>query len=173
MGFCPDDLEIVPTTALAFVADQLQASPATRHVYGARSQTDYVNDQGSRHQRFDEPASLEKLGTRYIPAVKQVQHHEVSCIVENRTDWANKQDKPRNSPDYPGAGFRGLLWPDVIGRNRDLRKVVQEIVREHLQRRHRNKREEGARTKHTEHISTPSSRAPLGKTCLVRHRCRR
>ncbi len=29
MGFCPDDLEIVPTTALAFVADQLQASPAT------------------------------------------------------------------------------------------------------------------------------------------------
>ena len=39
MGFCPDDLEIVPTTALAFVADQLQASPATLHVYGARSQT--------------------------------------------------------------------------------------------------------------------------------------
>ena len=34
MGFCPDDLEIVPTTALAFVADQLQASPATLHVYG-------------------------------------------------------------------------------------------------------------------------------------------
>jgi TnpA family transposase len=39
MGFCPDDLEIVPTTALAFVADQLQASPAALHVYGARSQT--------------------------------------------------------------------------------------------------------------------------------------
>ena len=34
MGFCPDDLEIVPTTALAFVADQLQASPAALHVYG-------------------------------------------------------------------------------------------------------------------------------------------
>jgi TnpA family transposase len=37
MGFCPDDLEIVPTTALAFVADQLQASPAALHVYGGLS----------------------------------------------------------------------------------------------------------------------------------------
>ena len=39
MGFSPDGLEIVPTMAVAFVAEQLHASPAALRDYGARSQT--------------------------------------------------------------------------------------------------------------------------------------
>jgi TnpA family transposase len=39
IGFSPDDLEIIPTTAVAFAAEQLQASPAALHNYGVRSQT--------------------------------------------------------------------------------------------------------------------------------------
>ena len=38
MGFSPDGLEIVPTMAVAFVAEQLHASPAALRDYGARSQ---------------------------------------------------------------------------------------------------------------------------------------
>jgi TnpA family transposase len=39
IGFSPDDLENVPTTAVAFLAEQLQASPAALPDYGTRSQT--------------------------------------------------------------------------------------------------------------------------------------
>jgi len=39
IGFSPDDLETVPTAAMTFVAEQLQASPAALHDYGGRSQT--------------------------------------------------------------------------------------------------------------------------------------
>jgi TnpA family transposase len=39
IGFSPDDLETVPTMALALVAGQLQTSPAVLRDYGARSQT--------------------------------------------------------------------------------------------------------------------------------------
>src|SRR4029077_11039212 len=92
-------------------------------------------------------------GTRRFPTTKQVQHYEESCIVENRTDRTDKQDKLGNLTNLPTAWFRGLLWPNVIGRNRNLRKVIQEIVREHLQGRHRHKRQEGTRTKYTEHVA--------------------
>jgi Domain of unknown function (DUF4158) len=39
MGFSPDNLEIVSTMAVAFVAEQLHVSPAALRDYGARSQT--------------------------------------------------------------------------------------------------------------------------------------
>jgi hypothetical protein len=58
-----------------------------------------------RHQRFDEPASLEGRSTRRVPTTKQVQHCEESCIVENRTDRTDKQDKLGNLTNLPTAWF--------------------------------------------------------------------
>src|ERR1700730_9205524 len=110
----------------------------------------HVDYQRLRDQRFDEPASLENWSTRRVPTTKQVQHHEVSCIVENRSDRTDTEDKPGNLTNLPAAWLRGFLWPNVIGRNRNLRKVVQKIVREHLQGRQRAKRQEGTRAKNTE-----------------------
>jgi TnpA family transposase len=39
LGFAPDDLTTPPATAITFLADQLEVSPAVLHSYGARSQT--------------------------------------------------------------------------------------------------------------------------------------
>src|SRR5689334_15878042 len=39
LGFAPDDLTTAPPTAISFLADQLQVSPAVLHSYGSRSQT--------------------------------------------------------------------------------------------------------------------------------------
>ena len=39
LGFAPDDLTTAPATAITFLADQLEVSPAVLHSYGARSQT--------------------------------------------------------------------------------------------------------------------------------------
>jgi hypothetical protein len=104
---------------------------------------DDVNDQRLRHQRFDEPASLKKPGRGRIPAVKDVKHHKEGGVIKIELYGANKQNKPRYGPDLPGPWFRGLVRRNVIGRDRDLRKVIQEIVREHLQRSHRHKGQEG------------------------------
>src|SRR5580700_5397267 len=84
----------------------------------------YVDYQRLRDQRFDEPASLENRSPGRVPTTKQVQHHKVSCIVENRTDRTDTQDKLGNLTNLPTARFRGLLQPNTIGRNRNLRKVV-------------------------------------------------
>ena len=42
---------------------------------------------------------------------------------------------------------------DIVRRDRRLRKVIQQVIRQHLDRRQRQKRQEQARPQHTEHVA--------------------
>jgi hypothetical protein len=69
----------------------------------------HVDYQRLRDQRFNEPARLENRGTGRVPTTEHVQHHKVSCIVENRTNRTDTEDKLGNLTNLPTAWFRGLL----------------------------------------------------------------
>ena len=52
-----------------------------------------------------------------------------------------------------GRGARDLLGIDVVGRDRDLREVVQQVVRQDLDRRHRDEGQDRARAEDAEHVA--------------------
>src|SRR5262249_42136464 len=69
------------------------------------------------------------------------------------TNRANEGDVLGNLAHVPGAGLGNLLCADVVGGNGDLRKIVEQIVGEHLDRRHGDKGQPGAGTYQAESVS--------------------
>ena len=81
------------------------------------------------------------------------EHDEKSRVVENRADGADKENEPPDLPDVPGPRLSYLLFVHGIGWNWHLREVIEQVVRQHLNRGHREKGEEGAGAQHAEHVS--------------------
>ena len=112
---------------------------------------DDVDDERLCEQGFDEPAALEQSGI--APGVEAVEHQEIRDIVEDRADWADEQNEFRDVADVPPPRHGQVFGVDVVGRDRGLREVVQQVVGEHLNRRHRQKRQEDAGAEHAEHVA--------------------
>ena len=55
--------------------------------------------------------------------------------------------------DVPSPRHRQILGIDIVGRDGGLREVVQQIVGQHLDRRHRQERQEDAGAEHAEHVA--------------------
>ena len=133
-----------------------------------------VDDERLGHERFDKPASVKQRGRvglfragaiceargefcRWheveMVAFENEPHHGVGRVVENRTDRADADDEFCDLADVPRPRLGDLLRADVVGRNRHLREVVEQIVREHLNGRHRHEGKPGAGADHAEHVS--------------------
>ena len=58
-------------------------------------------------------------------------------------------------------GTAEILGVDVVGRDGGLREIVEQVVGEHLDRRHRQERQEDAGAEHAEHVAEVGARAHL------------
>ena len=63
-----------------------------------------VDDERLRQQGFDEPSSLEQC--RIIPRIEDVEHREISDIIEDRADWTDEQHELRDVSNVPSPRHR-------------------------------------------------------------------
>jgi hypothetical protein len=54
-----------------------------------------------------------------------------------------------------------VVLVDIVGRDRGLREIVEQVVGEHLDRQHRQKGQKQARAEHAEHVAEIGARAHL------------
>ena len=94
-------------------------------------------------------------------ALKTIEHREIRDVVEDRADRADEQHEIRDIADVPSPRHRQVFRVDVVGRDGRLRKVVEQVVGEHLDRRHRQERQDDAGAEHAEHVAEIGARAHL------------
>jgi hypothetical protein len=107
--------------------------------------------QGLRQQRFDEPAILKQR--RIGPRIKFIEHYGISAVIEYRTDRSYEDHEFENVADVPTARPGNVFRVDVVGWNCRLRKVIEQIIGEYLDRRHREKWQKQAGAEYTEHVA--------------------
>ena len=110
-----------------------------------------MDDERLGEQRFDEPAVLEQC--RIAPRVEDIEHREIRDVIEDRADRADEQHEFRDVANVPSPRHRQVFGIDVVGWDGGLREVVQQIVGEHLDRRHRQERQDDAGAEHAEHVA--------------------
>src|SRR2546425_412037 len=121
-----------------------------------------MDDQRLGHKRLNEPTGVEQRrrvsmirGIRAITrhqvrgdpnmiALKYEPHNRICRVIEYRADWADEDNEFGDLADLPRSRFGSLLRANIVGRNRHLRKIVKQIIRQHLDGRHRQIRQPGA-----------------------------
>ena len=126
---------------------------------------DHVDDERLRQQALDEPARLKQAravrggrGGRDIPAAEHVEHHEVGRVVEDRRARADEHDEAGERLDVPRSWLPDLVGVDIVGRDRGLTEIVEQVVGQDLDRQHRQERDEDARAEHAEHVAEVARR---------------
>src|ERR1700730_150592 len=120
---------------------------------------DDVDNESLRQQGLDEPAGLEQRWI--IPAVEDVEHGEESGVVEDRADWPDEHHELENIADVPFPRNHEIVLVDIVGRNRRLREIIDQVVGEHLDRQHWQEGQKDAGTEHAEHIAEITARTHL------------
>src|SRR5262249_60188972 len=82
-----------------------------------------------------------------------MQQHVERQEVEDGADWTYVQHKAANQPDIPLPRLPDEILIDVVGRNGDLRKVVEEVVQQYLYRQHRKERQGYVRGSNDDNVS--------------------
>src|SRR5579862_4462847 len=85
------------------------------------------------------------------PEVKP--HQAIRGVIEDGTDGTDKNDELCYISHVPRFRFDDLARTDVVGRNRHLGKVVEQIVGKDLDGQHRHEWKPGACTDHAEHVA--------------------
>ena len=109
---------------------------------------DDVHDERLRQKRLHEPAGLEErhgvifYATRHRwvvenTAVEEKPHQGKGGVIENRADRPDHDHEPLDVADVPLARTPDLLLIDAVGGNAGLRKVVEQVVKQNLDRLHR------------------------------------
>jgi hypothetical protein len=90
--------------------------------------------------------------------MEDLQHNEECRVIEDRADRPDEEDEAFYLRDVPRPRPRYLLIVHCVVGNRHLGEVVQQVIGQHLDWRHRQKRQEGARSQYAEHISEVRAR---------------
>src|SRR5262249_8706151 len=88
-------------------------------------------------ERFDKPARVEKL----FAGMKYFQQQKKSQEIINGANRAYEYHKFSDQADVQALRLLYETGIDVVGRDRDLRKVVKEIIEQYLGRQHGQKRQ--------------------------------
>src|SRR5579871_623353 len=118
-----------------------------RHLTGA----DHVHDEGLADDGLDEPAGLEQL--LVVPGTVVVDEDAESHVVEHRAQGTDHHHIPADVAHVPTARLLQVLRVHVVGRDGDLREIVEQVVDQHLDGRHRHERQEDAGAQHAEHVA--------------------
>ena len=110
---------------------------------------DHEDHERLRRQRLDEPAAPELA----VAGVQDHEHHEERREVEDRADRPEDHHEAADEPDVPGRRAGDSLLVDVVGRDRHLTDVVEQVVEQDLRRQHRQEREEERRAGGAEHVA--------------------
>ena len=100
-------------------------------------------------ERLDEPAGA-KQGRA---GVEDAQHDGEGEEVVDARDRAEEGHEAADQADVPLGGAREELLVDVVGRDRHLADVVEEVVEQDLRRQHRQEREEQRGAGGGEHVA--------------------
>src|SRR5215469_10716348 len=102
---------------------------------------------------------MRRCGQSKVTGPKVEPHQTISRVIENGADRPNEDDEFRDFAHVPWLWSGDLRWTDIVSWDWDLRKIVEQIVGKHLDRRHRHKRKPRAGTYHAEHVSEVRTRA--------------
>ena len=94
-------------------------------------------------------------------APKKYKQGEKRHVVEQRADGPDEQHETPDVADVPLPGLLQVLLVDVVGGDRGLRKIVEQVVEQNLDRSHRQERQKGAGAEHAEHVAEVRARAHL------------
>ncbi len=100
---------------------------------------DHEDNEGLRGKRFDEPAGSELGRVR----VQEAEHYRERQEIEDGAEWTEEDHETADEAEIPRRRSGQHLLVDVIGRDRHLTAVVQQVVREDLHREHRQEFQEG------------------------------
>ena len=89
----------------------------------------------------------------YRSRIEDPQHNEEGEEVEDRTHGSDKDHKFADQANVPAVRLFDVTLVDMIGGNRNLRQVVQEVVEQDLFWQHGQEWQEDVRPRHTKHIA--------------------
>ncbi len=141
-------------TQTSVVDEQGRRGPAAEERYAPRA--DHEDDEGLGRERLDEPAGMKERRAR----VEDEQHHAERREIEERADRAEDDHEAADRRRCPRLSGRcEQLLVDVVGRDRHLADVVEQVVQQDLRREHRQEREEQRRAGGAEHVAEVRRRA--------------
>ncbi len=109
---------------------------------------DGKDDKHLGRQRFDKPACLEQR----LAGAEQLDQRVEGEEIEHRAHRPEDQHKVFDELHIPTRRLGRVFRVDVVERDRDLRHVVEQVVEQHLDRQHRQERQEQGGTGHAEHV---------------------
>ena len=109
---------------------------------------DDEDDECLGRERLDEPAGAEQGRA----GVEDAQHDGEGEEVVDARDRAEERHEAADQADVPLRGAGEQLLVDVVGRDRHLADVVEEVVEQDLRRQHRQERQEQRGAGGGEHV---------------------
>ncbi len=116
---------------------------------GIASGADDKDNQHLGSHGFNEPSGMEKLCT----GMKNMQHHIEGQKVKNRADRSENKHEVADEVHVPVSGTGQIFLIDVIERDRDFGKIVEQVVEQYLERQHGEKGKDKGCACHAEHGS--------------------
>ena len=114
-----------------------------------QSGSDNKNNQSLGCKRFNKPTCLEQ----FLGSMVDHKHDVKSEKIKNRADRSENDHKITDKLHVPFT--RGLYRfnIDIIQRDGDLGKIIEQIIKKDLRRHHGNKGQKESSSRHTEHIA--------------------
>src|SRR5262249_55582201 len=88
-----------------------------------------------------------------VAALEDKPHDRIGRVVKDRADRTDAHDKFRDLAHIPRPWFRNLLRTDVVRRDGDLGKVIEQIVGQYLDGHHRQVWQPETGPNHAEHVA--------------------
>jgi Double zinc ribbon len=100
----------------------------------------------------DMKESMELLADRDPEEARKILDPVRERMVD-RADGPDHHHEPPDDPDVPPLLGPDECIVDVVGGDRDLGEIVEEVVEQDLRRQHRQERQEEERARHAEHVA--------------------
>src|SRR5690349_6790036 len=94
-----------------------------------------------------------------LGGMEKAQQHIERKEIKNRTDRPNENHEVADQTDIPVLRLLDVGFVNVVGWNRQLGHVVQQVVQENLSGQHWQERQEQRRACHAEHVAEVRTRA--------------
>src|ERR1022692_2688658 len=113
------------------------------------SRSDREDHQNLGRDRLDEPARLKQR----LASAEQIKQNIECKKIKHGADWPKYQHEAFDELDVPFHRSGDSLFINLIERDRNLRDVVEKVVQQYLDRKHRQERPEQCRPGHAEHVA--------------------
>ena len=84
---------------------------------------------------------------------EHIPHQQISRNIEYRTDRPDADHETAQIGSIPLTRLQQIFTVDLVKRYRRLRNIIQQVLYQQMNRKHRQERQESTRRQYTEHIT--------------------